>query len=566
MEGRLGVWGGVYRRRQGMRLAMTQDVPNRFSPRRPDAPDPLVGTVVNDRFRITRVVAIGGMGRIYEAEQLPLGRRVALKVLHQQYTQSADDVAFKKRFFLEASILSKLQHPNIVTVFDYGRIDGIEEAYYMVMEFLPGETLHARLERQKTLPAAEAIGLARQLARGLREAHRHNVVHRDLKPSNVMILPQEDGSEQVKVVDFGLVKVLTDDSDHVTKDGTFLGSPRYMSPEQIAHGHVDHRTDVYSLGVIMYQCLCGAVPFDSDHAVQTLMAHLNTPVPPMSERVPGCDVPPMLEDYVRRCLSKSPEERPASMEAVVRDLGELQNALGLGPPLSGPSGVTRYEVDTGPMNRGDLPATATGNATTGRLRLVTPEAAGNTVQPVADPTLATSPAQKTRKRLAAALIVSGLLATAAAGGAVALGSRSGSTSSSAAATASSPSSFVLTIDSTPSGAEVLEGSKTLGRTPLQLTIDNQAVAGEPRRLVLQALGYQPFPIVQGPSDQSLRIAAALVASPTATASAEPPPTATTTVATPATPVARTPAKAPSSPASTKKGETKAPDSDIRLNR
>jgi len=540
---------------------MNQDAPIRFATRKADAADPLVGTVVNDRFRISRVVAIGGMGRIYEAEQLPLGRRVALKVLHSQFTQSSDDVAFKRRFFLEASILSKLQHPNIVTVFDYGRIEGVDEAYYMVMEFLPGETLHARLQRQLTLPAGEAIGLARQLARGLREAHRHDVVHRDLKPSNVMILPQEDGSEQVKVVDFGLVKVLTDDSDHVTKDGTFLGSPRYMSPEQIAHGKVDHRTDIYSLGVIMYQCLCGAVPFDSDHAVQTLMAHLNNPVPPMSERAPRHDVPPMLEDYVRRCLAKSPEDRPASMDAVVRDLVDIQNALGLAPPISGPSGVSRYEVDTGPMNRADLAITPGANGTTGRLRLVTPEGPGNTVQPVADPTLATpSPQPTPRKWLPVALIGAGLLVTALTAGAVALRSPSTSSATAAPPAPSVAATFVLTIDSTPSGAEVSESGANIGHTPLQLTIDNQAAAREPRRLILQAPGYQPFPVVQGPSDQNLRVAAALVAAPTPTASAEPPATAT------ATATVRTSVKTPTSPATTKKGETKAPDSDIRLNR
>lgn len=543
---------------------MKQDAPNRLVPRKADTADPLVGAVVNDRFRITRVVAIGGMGRIYEAEQLPLGRRVALKVLHSQFTQSSDDEAFKKRFFLEASILSKLQHPNVVTVFDYGRIDGVEEAYYMVMEFLPGESLHERLDRQRTLSAGESINVARQLARGLREAHRHDVVHRDLKPSNVMILPQEDGSEQVKVVDFGLVKVLTDDSDQVTKDGTFLGSPRYMSPEQIAHGQVDHRTDIYSLGVIMYQCLCGAVPFDSDHAVQTLMAHLNNPVPPMKERVPGCDVPPMLEDYVRRCLSKTPGERPASMEAMVRDLADIQTALGLAPPVSGPSGVARYEVDTGPMNRADLPITPAANGTTGRLRLVTPEGQGNTVQPVADPTLATPSSQpKHRTWLPAVLIAGGLVTIALVAGGLALRSQAGSTAASSPTSAvpSAPSSFVLTIDSTPSSAEVMENGTSLGRTPLQLTIDNRAAASEPRRLILQAPGYQSFPVVQGPSDQSLRVAAALVAAPTATVSAEPPATTATTTAT-----LRTSVKTPTSPPATKKSETKAPDSDIRLNR
>ncbi len=295
-----------------------------------DGPDPLIGVEVNGKFRVIEEVAAGGMGKIYRAEQLPLGRVVAVKVLHSRFTESPDDPAFRKRFFLEASILSKLQHPNIVTVFDYGRIETVaDEAYFMAMEYLPGETLHRRLKREGALPTETTISVIRQIAKGLREAHRHDVVHRDLKPANVMLSPDEAGDESVKILDFGLVKVLRDDSEELTKEGSFLGSPRYMSPEQIAHGRVDLRADIYSLGVILYQCLCGKAPFEAEHSVHILMAHLHAPVPPFAERSPGVVVPEPLGALAMRCLAKQPDGRPASMDEFLHVLRECEVALGI---------------------------------------------------------------------------------------------------------------------------------------------------------------------------------------------------------------------------------------------
>ncbi len=294
--------------------------------------------VLNGKYRVQGVVATGGMGRIYRAEQIPLGRPVAVKVLNTRYTSSDQDPAFQKRFFLEASILSRLQHPNVVTVFDYGRIeDFADEAYFMAMEYLPGETLHKRLRARGALSPTECIAIVRQIARGLREAHRQGVVHRDLKPSNIMLAPDEDGSEHVKILDFGLVKVLHDDSEELTREGSFLGSPRYMSPEQIAHGKVDHRTDLYSLGVILYQCLCGRTPFESENSVQILMAHLQHPVPPLSEKNPTVTVPPMLEALVYRCLDKQPEGRPGSCDELLHALRECEREIAGGdlPPGTG---------------------------------------------------------------------------------------------------------------------------------------------------------------------------------------------------------------------------------------
>jgi serine/threonine-protein kinase len=519
---------------------------------RKQADDPLVGTVVNGKYRVASIVATGGMGRIYKAEQLPLGRTVALKVLNPQYTASSDDDAFQKRFFLEASILSKLQHPNIVTVFDYGRIDGTDpEAYFMAMEFLAGDTLHRRLNQCGPLSPHEAIGLARQLARGLREAHAHDVVHRDLKPSNVMLIPQEDGSELVKIVDFGLVKVLTDDSDHVTKEGTFLGSPRYMSPEQIAHGRVDLRTDIYSLGVILYQVLTGTLPFDSDHAVQTLMAHLHNPVPWMAENAPGVQVPAALENFVRRCLEKNPAQRPASMEEFTREITELEAALGM------TSGVgLAFDYDTGSGSRKPLqqpiPEIRTGpQARSGsgdRLAL----------EPLEQPTIATPPPfSRSRTITRYALMAAGVLVVGAAAVVLWMNRAVPADPTPAASVEPARGSFTLTIDSSPGGAEVFEGDALRGSTPMVISLENSVLRQQATRFVVRKEGFQPYSLVQGPSQENVRMVAALVPLPAAVPSAPPPDAANTG----RVPVTRVPGKLPG-----KTDPAKPPDSDIRLHR
>jgi eukaryotic-like serine/threonine-protein kinase len=529
------------------------DPPARFNVKMAAADDPLLGMVVNGKYRVESVVATGGMGRIYRAEQLPLGRTVALKVLNPQYTQSNADDAFQKRFFLEASILSKLQHPNIVTVFDYGCIEATDpEAYFMAMEFLAGETLHKRLNKVGALAAPEAIGLARQLARGLREAHGHDVVHRDLKPSNVMLIGQEDGSELVKIVDFGLVKVLTDDTDQVTKEGTFLGSPRYMSPEQIAHGRVDHRTDIYSLGVILYQVLSGALPFDNDHAVQTLMAHLHNPVPWMTERNPLAQVPEQLELFVRRCLEKDPAGRPANMEEFTREITEIEKSLGFSPAPGTAPGLS-FDYDTGSGKRRPLVQPL--------LEIRTgPNPSAADVEPLEPPTIVNPPPKKTLTALPIVLTALGAVAIVVFGGLLLMRNRASGEQPAPALSADSAQHrdrFTLSIQSVPSGAEVFDGDKSLGKTPLNVDVENAAAQQAPRKLVLRQDGYLPYSVEQGPSQENVRTIAALVAAP---AEAAAPPAST--AAAPTRTTAPPPVKAP--PAKTE--GHKPPDTDIKLTR
>ena len=501
-------------------------------------PDPLLGKILNNKFKIHSQLAAGGMGVIYRGEQLALERQVAIKVLTPTAASSQIDPNFHKRFFLEASILARLQHPNIVTVFDYGRVENMEpERYFMAMEFLDGETLFRRMRKIGRIPPHEAMAIARQIARGLREAHKHGVVHRDLKPSNIMLVPGEDMGELIKVLDFGLVKVVADDSEELTQQGSFLGSPRFMSPEQISHGKVDLRTDVYSLGVILYQMLCGKVPFEAPNSVQILIAHLQQPPPPMRERNPEAEVPEALEAFVMRCLAKDPEARPASMDALIKGLSECAQAIGLSVSFGSTGLVT---MDSGsslhaptPMPpvrvMAAVPATAMANAlTTGAaVATSTEDSMGAAARPAES-------APQGRK----GLLVAGIGLVAVAGVAFAL-TRGGPPPPAPPAAApektaapAERSSFNLMLESIPSGAEVLEDSKPIGTTPLQLSVDNESVRGQPRRLTVRHQGYELYSIVQGPSEQSVRLVATL------TKAAEPaavPTSAPTSVPAPAPP-------------------------------
>ncbi|MFT3927576.1 MAG: serine/threonine-protein kinase [Myxococcales bacterium] len=307
-------------------------------PRPPvQGPDPLIGRIVNDRYRIVGIIARGGMGKVYRAEQQPLGRLVALKVLDPNYTGD-NDPEFHRRFFLEASIASKLSHPNTVTIFDYGKTD--DDIYYIAMELLEGRTLHRALRDEGPFAPDRVVHIGRQICRSLREAHALGVIHRDLKPANVYLVQHGDENDLVKVLDFGLVKNVEDKAgEELTQTGLFMGSPKYMSPEQIRGDAVDARVDVYALGVMMYEMLTGKVPFDRANSVNILMAHIQEEVPLMSEHNANVRIPPALEQVVRKCMAKQREDRYASMDAV---LTALKQCGYMGGTISG-----EHRLDSG---------------------------------------------------------------------------------------------------------------------------------------------------------------------------------------------------------------------------
>jgi serine/threonine protein kinase len=300
--------------------------------------DPLLGTVLNGKFRLVSLIGRGGMGKIYKAEQLSLGRMVAIKLLNI-VDKTTNITEFRERFYREASLCARLSHPNIVTIHDYGMMEGAEdETLWIAMEFLEGKTLMHRVKSNRYLTPQESVAIVIEIARGVREAHKHGIVHRDLKCSNVMLVADEDGGTRVKILDFGLVKSLTtsDDEDALTvAGGGFLGSPGYMSPEQIQRGMpVDHRTDIYSLGVVLFRCITGRNPFEGDQA-QVLIAHVNEAPPTMKQANPNIEVPLELEGLVRRMLEKQPDKRVASAEEVVRALRDIQEMSGWTRPAAG---------------------------------------------------------------------------------------------------------------------------------------------------------------------------------------------------------------------------------------
>jgi serine/threonine-protein kinase len=301
-------------------------------------PDPLVGRVINERYKIVEQIGHGGMGRVYKALQAPLDRLVALKVLGAGHDR---DPNFYKRFFLEASVTAKLTHPNTITLYDYGRTeDGI---FYIAMEYLNGRTLSGAMQQDGTLAQERVIHIAQQVCRSLREAHALGIIHRDLKPANVMLLRQQDDHDFVKVLDFGLVKFFSGENPEgdITNAGTFMGSPHYIAPEQARNQSPDQRCDIYSLGVLLYHMLTGKVPFTAAAPVDIIMKHLHeVPVPPRQVR-PDLAIVQELDDVVLKCMAKSREERYQSMDELLVQLKLVRTRV---TGMAGPSSSPHYDT------------------------------------------------------------------------------------------------------------------------------------------------------------------------------------------------------------------------------
>jgi beta-lactam-binding protein with PASTA domain/predicted Ser/Thr protein kinase len=267
--------------------------------------DSLIDTLFDGRYRIQRKLGAGGMADVYLAEDQELGRRVAIKILNGRH---ANDDQFIERFRREAKNAAALNHPNIVSIYDRGNA---EDTYYIAMEFLDGRTLKELIVSRGAAPINVAIEYARQILSALRFAHRHGIVHRDIKPHNVLV----DAEGRVKVTDFGIARAGT---SQMTETGSIVGTAQYLSPEQARGGEIDPRSDLYSLGVVLYELLTGKTPFDGDTPVEIAMKHLsNAPQPPSKLRP---DIPPELDMVVLRALAKSPDDRYQSADEMESDL------------------------------------------------------------------------------------------------------------------------------------------------------------------------------------------------------------------------------------------------------
>ncbi len=319
-------------------------------------PDPLIGRLINDRFKISALIARGGMGKVYKAEQAPLGRQCALKVLNPNYS-GEHDPEFHKRFFLEASISAKLTHPNTVTIFDYGRTD--DNIYYMAMELLEGRTLHRALREEGPFTEERATHIARQICRSLREAHSLGVIHRDLKPANVYLIEHGDETDFVKVLDFGLAKVtereMRPGSIILTQEGMVFGTPEFMSPEQAQGKTLDARSDIYSLAVILYEVLTGKLPFDAKSPMEFIQLHVQKEPIPLSQRVPGKTFPPELDAAMAKALRKEKEDRQESAAEFAADLQRSLDVLqGRTPAPSAPPAPHLQRVSGAPAPNAGL--------------------------------------------------------------------------------------------------------------------------------------------------------------------------------------------------------------------
>jgi len=280
--------------------------------------DTLINTLFDGRYRILRKLGSGGMANVYLAEDEELGRRVAIKILNDRY---ANDELFIERFRREAKSAAALSHPNIVSIYDRGEAEG---TYYIAMEVIEGRSLKELILTRGPLPIGQAIAFTYEILDALRFAHRHGIIHRDVKPHNILI-----GGERLKVTDFGIARA---GASQMTEAGSIMGTAQYLSPEQARGAPVTASSDLYSVGIVLYEMLTGKVPFSGDSAIEIAMKHLNElPKPPSKIRP---EIPEDLDQVVLRALAKAPEDRYQTAEEFAEDLHRVEAGLPLAPETS----------------------------------------------------------------------------------------------------------------------------------------------------------------------------------------------------------------------------------------
>jgi serine/threonine-protein kinase len=421
------------------------------------------GTPVGS-YVITGQIGEGGMGVVYAANHALLGRPAAIKVLLPEFSRNQDIV---NRFFNEARAATAIRHPGIVEIYDFGYLgDG---SAYIAMELLDGQALAARLAARRTLPANEALWIVRQIAGALGAAHARQIVHRDLKPDNVFLVrdPEVPTGERIKLLDFGIAKLAGDGTPQSqrTRTGAVMGTPTYMAPEQCRGVAVDHRADLYSLGCILFEMLCGAPPYVGEGVGDVLAAHIHVPVPSPRARVP--DLPVEVEAFVMRLLAKDPAQRPQHAEQLIAEIDALGPVIGR--PRTSPLVSAPTIAASPPTYTTGAPTTLSGSA----------GAVAQQTQP---------PPSRSRAPLFAGV---GAMVVAAG---VAIAFLAGGDDKKAEPAPEpqaakveeppkpepppppppepkpepKPAMITLTIDSVPQGAMVLDGDLVLGKTPLSV--------------------------------------------------------------------------------------------------
>ncbi|HEU4385566.1 MAG TPA: protein kinase [Anaeromyxobacteraceae bacterium] len=370
--------------------------------REAEAGDPLIGQTIKGTYLVQQRIGSGGMGQVYKAVQINLDRPVALKLLRPSFLS---DQTIVQRFHREARAASRLHHPNVISVTDFGQTE--DGTLFMAMEYLPGRNLLKLMAEEFPLGEQRVLHLASQILSALAEAHRAGIVHRDLKPENVMVESRRGEPDFVKVLDFGIAKIQEPDDreGRLTQTGLIFGTPDYMSPEQATLVPLDARSDLYSVGVMLYEMLTGRHPFQAATPPAMAQAHVVQPPPPMSERCPpGHRVSPALEALAMRALAKKPEDRFETAEEMRRQLLDCPLDPGLGEGRTAPERIAPTPSPRTPATPGSAkpqsqssagpPRSATPSHT-GRVGPTGPSAISPPRTPLPAPTLPSEAAPRT---------------------------------------------------------------------------------------------------------------------------------------------------------------------------
>jgi eukaryotic-like serine/threonine-protein kinase len=316
--------------------------------------DPLLNTIVSGRYKILKQIGEGGMGVVYIAEHIEIEKKVAIKVLRDDFSKRPDVVA---RFRQEARSAGKIGNNHICDVTDFGTLDG--GGVFFVMEHLDGMPL-SDMTGDVTVPIERAAPIISQIAQALQAAHKRGIVHRDMKPENVFVIEHDERKDYVKILDFGIAKISDRDSDgqRLTKTGMIFGTPEYMSPEQAAGKELDHRVDVYALGCIMFEMFTGRTPFEGDSFMAILTQHMFEPVPAIEIINPETDVPESVRAVVYKAMAKDQEDRYADMAALDADLERALNDSGYIVDHPSRETAVRYSLEPQGPPPGTNPQTA----------------------------------------------------------------------------------------------------------------------------------------------------------------------------------------------------------------